>query len=121
MASGKRPIGRGIPGPPGPAGPRGETGATGAIGPRGARGERGAQGKRGAKGERGARGQRGLHGAGGQSVSIPAPVLQQLNEVERTIEDIYQELDIQMKRIAQIQQQLDGLKATVRALTGAPN
>lgn len=127
MANAKRPGVRGIAGPPGPAGPRGETGATGAAGPRGAKGERGDKGKRGAKGERGARGERGAKGlrgatgASGQSLPMSAGVLPQLNDIERTIEDIYNELDIQMKRMAQIQQQVDDLRTTVRALTGTSN
>lgn len=120
MAKGKRPELRGIPGPPGPAGPRGETGARGARGQRGARGERGATGERGAQGERGTKGERGPQGPAGKPFSKPITNLQQLNEIERTIEDIYNELDIQMKRMAQIQQQVDELRSAVRALNEAP-
>jgi polyhydroxyalkanoate synthesis regulator phasin len=42
-----------------------------------------------------------------------------LTIVEAQIENIYCDLDIQMKRMAQIQAQVDELRATVRRLTGA--
>ena len=83
---------RGVPGPPGPAGPRG------------------ARGERGEKGERGPR----SHPAS----AAPASVLTQLSEMEHTIEDIYKELDIQMTRMAQMQVQVDELRAKIKALTG---
>jgi hypothetical protein len=101
MVNGKARGNRGIPGPPGPAGPKGETGATG---------ERGATGPRGEAGNRGS-------GSGSTSPST----LQLLNEIERTIEDIYKELDTQMKRMSQIQQQLDELRAKIRQLSGTSN
>jgi hypothetical protein len=41
-----------------------------------------------------------------------------LTLVEGQIEDIYKELDVQLKRMAQLQMQLDELRATVRKLTG---
>src|SRR5690242_596497 len=103
MAHRKRTASHGIPGPPGPAGPRGKTGATGAAGARGAKGER------------------GLKGAASKAVLAPGAVLTQLNEIERAIEDIYHELDIQMTRMSQIQQQVDQLRAKVKALTGNSN
>jgi hypothetical protein len=39
------------------------------------------------------------------------------NVVERQIENIYTELAIQMKRMAQLQVQIDGLHTAVRKLT----
>lgn len=49
------------------------------------------------------------------------PTLAQLNDIERTIEDIYQELDTQMKLMSQTQQQVNEVRAKVKALTGSPN
>jgi prefoldin subunit 5 len=37
-----------------------------------------------------------------------------LEIVEKQIDDIHRDLDVQMKRIAQIQQQMDELRAMVR-------
>jgi flagellar biosynthesis chaperone FliJ len=39
-----------------------------------------------------------------------------LEIVERQIDDLHRELDVQMKRVAQIQQQMDELRETVRRL-----
>jgi hypothetical protein len=96
------------PWPPGPAGPTGASGSRGATGARGAAGS---------KGITGARRERGEKGGGGGAASFPAPVRQQLSEIELTIEDIYQELDVQMKRMAQIQQQVDDLRGKIKLLT----
>src|SRR5437868_876129 len=104
----------GIPGPPGPAGP---VGATGPIGATGATGERGATGKKGTAGARGERGDKGGVGA----ASLTVPIRQQLAEIELTIEDIYKELEIQMTRMAQIQQQVDDLRGKIKLLTGPSN
>jgi hypothetical protein len=41
-----------------------------------------------------------------------------LSVVERQIEDIYKELEVQMKRMTQLQMQLDDVRAKVRQLTG---
>ena len=38
--------------------------------------------------------------------------------VESQIEDIHRELDVQIKRIAQLQQQVDDLRLKVRTLAG---
>src|SRR3954453_363840 len=86
---------RGIPGPPGPVGRTGATGKTGATGRRGAAGKPVAA-----------------------APSIPDERMELLTLVEGQIEDIYKELDIQMKRMAQLQMQIDELRATVRKLTG---
>jgi len=41
--------------------------------------------------------------------------------VEGQIEDIYKELEVQMKRMAQLQLQIDDVRIKVRKLTGNPN
>ena len=43
-----------------------------------------------------------------------------LDLVERQIEDINTELNVQMKRMAQLQAQVDELLVTVRRLTSSP-
>jgi peptidoglycan hydrolase CwlO-like protein len=48
-------------------------------------------------------------------------VLSQLSEIEHTIEDIYKELDVQMTRMGQIQQQVDELRTKIKALIGNSN
>jgi hypothetical protein len=84
---------RGIPGPRGPAGPTGATGRTGAAGPRGPAGKDRAE-------------------PSSRTAGMKMP-----NVVERQIENIYTELAIQMKRMAQLQVQIDGLHTAVRKLT----
>ena len=93
---------RGPRGIPGPAGPSGEPGRVGATGPQGLRGERGA---RGAPGD-----------TGTEPRTDP---MQVLALVEGQIEDIYRELDGQLKRMAQLQLQVDEMRATIRQLVGA--
>src|ERR1700674_2409385 len=89
---------KGIPAPPGPPG---------VVGPRGAVGARGATGATGAGGETGATGARGETGATGASAIEPRGHRQLPDDITKDIENIYRELDVQMKRMAQIQQQLD--------------
>ena len=110
----------GPPGPPGPAGPRGPAGPTGHRGTKGLRGLSGQRGERGLPGLTGRPGPTGERGRRGATASakLPTSALQQFNEVERTIEDIYQELEVQMHRMAQIQQQLDELRAKMKQLVG---
>jgi peptidoglycan hydrolase CwlO-like protein len=38
--------------------------------------------------------------------------------VEGQVDDIYKELDAQMKRMAQLQAQIDEVRATIRKITG---
>jgi hypothetical protein len=68
------------------------------------RGRRGPAGPRGLKGARGATGKEGPTGKGNEVLEI----------VEKQIDDIHHELDVQMKRIAQLQLQLDELRDLVR-------
>jgi hypothetical protein len=89
---------KGIAGPPGPAGPKGAKGATGETGARGAKGQNAS-----------------VEDAGSPST------LNQFSEIEHTIEDIYKELDIQMKRMSQIQQQVDDLRTKFKQLSGTSN
>jgi hypothetical protein len=88
---------QGIPGPPGPRGERG---------PSGRRGERGPAGQRGEPGHTGPRGK-----------GTPSDRAAVLAEVNGHIEDIHRELDVQMKRMSQIQQQVDELRAKVKLLS----
>jgi len=82
------------------AGPRG---ARGAIGPRG---QTGPIGRRGKIGKPGREGPKGLTG--------PLHKDHILDMVMTHFDDVYQQLNIQMKRIAQIQQQVDVLIAKTR-------
>jgi hypothetical protein len=84
-----RKAGRGPAGPPGPPGPRGERGP---IGPRGEPGKKGTA-----------------------TPKVDRAAL--LAEVNGHIEDIYKELDVQMKRMSQIQQQVDELREKIRKLS----
>jgi hypothetical protein len=101
---------RGVPGPPGPAGPAGKQGLTGQRGPTGATGQRGAPGARGAQGPTGAIGPPEGGIAGRNRIKL-------LADVDQHITRIYHELDLQMRRTAQIQVELDDLRAKVRRLT----
>jgi hypothetical protein len=79
-------------------GARGARGAKGVAGPPGPPGPRGAQGERGKRGFRGHRG----------------TLEEQITRASEEILDIRQNLLVQLKRIAQIQQQLDELRAAVK-------
>jgi hypothetical protein len=87
--------------------------------PPGKRGLRGLAGPRGHPGRRGARGAIGPEGPAGRS-ERPAQAGDLLEIVERQIDDIHRELDVQLNRIAQIQEQVDDLRATVRRLLPSP-
>ena len=69
-------------------------------------GERGATGARGTRGARGERGQRGERGEPGPAVTRA----QILVAVHGELEGIRKELRIQLERMSQIQQQLDGIQ-----------
>jgi hypothetical protein len=103
---------RGIPGPPGPAGPAGKQGVTGQQGATGAAGQPGATGARGAQGPTGAVGSPEGTLGGRSRIKLIA-------DVDHHITRIYHELDVQMKRTAQIQVELDDLRAKVRRLMGS--
>ncbi len=79
---------QGIPGPPGPRGPAGPRGATGKIG------ERGATGK-----------------------AAPSDRGKLIVEVNGHFDEIRKELEVQLTRTSQIQQQVDELREKVRKLS----
>lgn len=93
-------------------GPRGLKGTAGSMGPRGKTGARGPQGARGRTGPIGRRGKIGKPGkAGPNGLKGPQRKDPALEKVMTHFDDVYLQLDIQMKRIAQMQQQLDLLIA----------
>ena len=94
---------------------RGPRGQKGARGPRGARGPVGARGPSGQLGRRGPIGKPGRRGPGG--VQGPQQQNEALEVMEKHFDDVYRQLEVQMKRMAQIQAELDILGATVRDLT----
>ena len=79
----------------------------------------GAAGQAGAKGDQGSTGATGPTGASG---AVGPLTMRDRNDVltalHDQIEHIYHELDIQLKRMAQIQAELDNVRATVRRLAG---
>ena len=85
----------------------------------GKRGPRGPAGPRGRPGLKGARGATGPEGPAGR-VASAAKGSEVLEIVEKQIDDIHQQLDLQMKRLAQMQQQVDELRASLRRLLPSP-
>ena len=96
---------------------RGPKGARGSRGPKGTRGPRGPQGARGATGPIGRRGKIGKPGRKGP-VGVQGANQQNdvLEKMETHFDDVYRQLEVQMKRMAQIQAELDILSAAVRKL-----
>ena len=109
---------QGIPGPPGPPGPSGPKGDTGKTGFRGLSGKTGLRGARGVAGKTGVTGATGTAGARGAQGREPAWRRQLLQEVQQQLDRVDHELDIQLKRMAQIQQELDQLRTKVIQLAG---
>ena len=124
---------RGIPGPPGPpgiAGPEGAKGDTGAQGLAGGKGLKGDTGSPGIVGGKGLRGQTGSRGAGGPrgyagvtGAIGPAgragsfnDMAKQVHYIDRSIENIYNEMGSHIARMTQLQRELDALRDTVRQL-----
>jgi hypothetical protein len=97
---------RGIPGPPGPAGPEG------------LRGEVGQRGNEGPRGLTGSAGAIGAVGPAGKVGSIK-DVAKQLAYVDRSIDNIYNEMGTHIERLTRLQRELDTLRETVRNLAGA--
>ena len=85
-------------------------GKSGGKGPRGPRGTRGAAGPRGKIGKQGLR---GLKGAAPQ-----LRVKDVLDLLVTHFDDVYRELNLQMKKIAKMQDQLDVMAATLGTRTG---
>ena len=90
----------------GAAGQRGETGATGQRGETGAAGQRG---QTGATGQRGPQGERGPAGPPVRRADMLAVVDDQFNEIRK-------QLDLQLTRTGQLQQQLDQIHGLVKQL-----
>lgn len=96
---------QGIPGPPGPSGRQGTIGATGATGARGAVGEKGIRGLTGATGQR-------------EGVIDGKHPVQLLASIDKHIDNIYREMDVQMRRTEQLQSELSDLRAKFRLVMG---
>jgi hypothetical protein len=105
-----------------PTAPREIAGRPGATGQAGARptvpaGQAGAAGHAGRPRARGAHGIKDVPGpAAAADEALPSTHVQLLEVVETQIEDIYQVLDVQVRRFAQIQQQVDELRGKVHLL-----
>jgi hypothetical protein len=103
-------------------GRRGERGPAGAMGKAGPAGTRGASGTRGAAGVKGATGQTGRRGAVG-ATRVPWSTNTSsfaLAGVHKQIENIYNALNIQMKRMAQVQAELDDVREKLQRMTKGP-
>jgi hypothetical protein len=74
----------------------------------------GARGKSGATGATGATGADGARGAAGSLT--PDERRKEFTVVHDQIEHIYHELDVQMKRMAQLQAEVDEVRAALRRL-----
>jgi hypothetical protein len=114
MAKPKQRGPRGKQGIPGPPGPTGKTGSVGAAGEIGHSGQAGQQGPKGDAGHRGPAGQN----AGSILPSERRSLLANLHE---QIDSIYRELDVQMKRMAHLQVQLDEVRKNIHGLVEASN
>ena len=88
-------------------------GRTGARGLRGPRGTRGATGSAGPRGKIGKSGLRGLTGATPQ-----LRVKDVLDLLVTHFDDVYRELNLQMKKTAKMQDQLDVMAATLGTRSG---
>jgi hypothetical protein len=89
-------------------GQQGKTGETGPRGRRGTRGATGASGRRGAIGKLGHKGPRGFNGSR-QKDDV-------LDRMETHFDDVYQQLNAQVKRIAQMQRQVDLMSTSLGRL-----
>jgi hypothetical protein len=87
---------------------RGPLGAKGRKGIRGPQGPRGSVGALGPRGKTGAPGKRGPKGIGG-----PHQQNRAFEVMEERFGDVFRQLDTQLRRIAQIQLQLDELSKKV--------
>lgn len=98
---------RGIQGEPGRAGKKGATGVHGATGSKGATGATGLTGRRGAV------------GAAGRSQTRGTPHLA-LAGINTQLENVYKALDVQIKRMAQVQAELDSVREKLNHLARRP-
>jgi Collagen triple helix repeat (20 copies) len=104
---------RGQQGIPGPPGPRGESGHEGP------KGESGSRGFKGATGRTGSRGEQGVVGPAGRTRNL-ADVAKQVAYIDRSIENIYNEMGTHIRRMKDLQGELDVLRETVRQLASRP-
>ena len=82
----------------------------------------GKQGQKGEKGNTGARGATGAPGAvGATGRAAPEDSVNALASVHDEIDHIHQELDVQMMRMAQVQMELDEVRATLKRLMDESN
>lgn len=95
---------------------KGGRGRQGIPGPPGRAGARGPIGKPGTRGARGATGARGEKGATGPTATARVPRQTLLDEINGHVEGIYRELEVQLTRMAQLQQQVDELREKVKGL-----
>jgi Collagen triple helix repeat (20 copies) len=108
---------RGLPGPPGPPGRLGLQGKTGSQGLQGLRGKTGLKGKEGSVGPAGQKGREGAIGPAGR-VGTVKDMAKQVHYIDRSIENIYNEMGSHIKRMTQLQSELDSLRDIVRRLAG---
>ena len=101
---------RGLPGPPGPPGKSGHEGAKGETG------------SRGTQGPRGRTGLTGLQGVAGPTAGIRnlTDLAKQVAYIDRSIENIYNEMGTHIQRMKDLQRDLDTLRETVRQLALRP-
>ena len=88
---------------------RGARGLRGPAGPSGARGARGERGQRGAQGARGTKGRAGAFGSNAKPKDL-------IKVLDMQVEGIYRELNVQMRRMSRVQQQLDEVRAAIKRL-----
>jgi hypothetical protein len=105
----------------GPKGERGRRGERGIPGPPGEPGRSGVEGPEGRQGERGETGYQGPRGAIGPAGGVRdvAQIAEQLQYVDRSIENIYKEMGSHITRMTQLQRELDALRDHVRELVAA--
>jgi hypothetical protein len=101
---------RGLPGPPGPPGKSGHEGP---------KGESGSQGIAGPRGRTGLRGLQGVVGPAGRIRNL-TDVAKQVAYIDRSIENIYNEMGTHIRRMKDLQRELDSLRETVRLLALRP-
>jgi hypothetical protein len=112
VEGGSMPIRRGA------TGQKGRRGERGIPGPPGAAGTAGVEGSQGREGPRGETGSQGPEGAAGPAGKIPdvVKVAEQLEYIDRSVENIYREMGNHITRMTQLQRELDALRDHVRRL-----
>src|SRR3954462_11653101 len=105
----------------GAKGQKGRRGERGIPGPPGAPGMAGVEGSQGREGPRGETGSQGPEGAAGPVGKIPdvGQMAEQLEYIDRSVENIYREMGNHITRMTQLQRELDALRDHVRRLAAA--